>query len=174
MQRIVVDQKVSEEFRKAGAMAEVYDPAGNLIGYFRVRAVPPEVVELPENSVAALASHLTGQPHVVAAYLLGSAAAERLRPDSDVDIAVLPRFPDGISLAERLSLAAELGRLVGREVDLGVLTTRNLVYAKEAVSRGRLIFDRDHAATARFEMYALSMYASLQEARREVLAAYVP
>jgi hypothetical protein len=40
------------------------------------------------------------------------------------------------------------------------------------VTRGRLIFDRDHSTTATFEMYALSMYASLQEARRGVLRVY--
>jgi uncharacterized protein len=127
---------------------------------------------LDPSQLAAIIAHLSGQAHVAAAYLLGSAATGRLRPDSDVDIAVLPVRRDALLLGERLSLTAELGRMVGREVDLGVLTTRDLVYAKEAVARGRLIFDRDHGATATFEMYALSMYASLQEARREVLRAY--
>jgi predicted nucleotidyltransferase len=121
--------------------------------------------------LAAIASHLSRQACIAAAYLLGSAAEERLRPDSDVDIAVLTLSRGGIPLAERLSLTAELSRLAGREVDLGVLTSHNLVYAKEVVTRGRLIFDRDHSVTATFEMYALSMYASLQEARREVLRA---
>lgn len=85
---------------------------------------------------------------------------------------MLPLSPNGLPLAERLSLTAALSGIAGRDVDLGVLTTRNLVYAKEAVTRGQLIFDRDHSVTATFEMYALSMYASLQEARREVLHAY--
>ena len=127
---------------------------------------------LDPTQLEAVVSYLSGQGHVAAAYLLGSAAEGRLRPDSDVDIAVLPRSPNSLQLAERLTLAAELSRFVGREVDLGVLTTRNLVYAKEAVTRGRRIFDRDHSTTATFEMYAMSMYASLQEARREVLRAY--
>lgn len=127
---------------------------------------------LDPTQLEAIVSHLSGQCNVAAAYLLGSAAEGRLRPDSDVDIAVLPLSPKSLQLSERLTLAAELSRLAGREVDLGVLTTRNLVYAKEAVTRGRRIFDRDHSTTATFEMYALSMYASLQEARREVLRAY--
>jgi len=133
---------------------------------------PPHGPALDTALLEAVASHLSRHAHVAAAYLLGSAAEGRLRSDSDVDIAVLPVTPDGLPLVERLHLAAELGSIVGREVDLGVLTTRNLVYAKEAITRGRLIFDRDHLVTARFEMYALSMYASLQEARREVLRAY--
>ena len=127
---------------------------------------------LAPTQLAAIVSLLSSQGHVAAAYLLGSAADGRLRPDSDVDIAVLPIAPNRLLLTERLTLAAELSRLAGRDVDLGVLTTRNLVYAKEAVTRGRLIFDRDHSMTATFEMYALSMYASLQEARREVLRVY--
>jgi len=133
---------------------------------------PPHSPALDTALVEAVASQLGRHARVAAAYLLGSAAEGRLRSDSDVDIAVLPVTPDGLPLLDRLHLAAELGSIVGREVDLGVLTTRNLVYAKEAVTRGRLIFDRDHPVTARFEMYALSMYASLQEARREVLRAY--
>ena len=107
-----------------------------------------------------------------AAYLLGSAAAGRLRSDSDVDIAVLPHPGQPLAVQERFALAAELASIMGRHVDLGSLSLANLVYAKEAVAGGRLIFERDHLVTAQFEMYTLSMYASLQEARREVLHAY--
>jgi len=109
---------------------------------------------------------------VDAAYLLGSAVTGRLRPDSDIDIAILPRRDSAFSLMDRLTISAELGGMFGRTVDLGVLTHANLVYAKEAVAHGRLIFDRDHGTTARFAMLTLSMYAALQEARREVLRAY--
>lgn len=107
-----------------------------------------------------------------AAYLLGSAAAGRLREDSDIDIAILPSRHGGMSVDERLSLTGELVRAFGRPVDLGVLSTANVVYAKEAVANGRVLFERDARVTARFAMLALSMYASLQEARREVLRAY--
>jgi predicted nucleotidyltransferase len=95
-----------------------------------------------------------------------------LRPDSDVDVAVLPSLPAGISLVERRALTAELATVFGRAVDLGVLSSVNVVYAKEAIATGRLIFERDHRTTARFAMLVFSMYADLQEARREVLRAY--
>ena len=127
---------------------------------------------LLEQQLSAVNRHLNGQPAIAAAFLLGSAVENRLRIDSDIDIAVLPSDAVALSLQDRLALTAALSRIVGREVDLGVLSTRNLVYAKEAVTRGLLIFERDHTVTARFAMYALSMYASLQEARREVLRAY--
>ena len=52
-----------------------------------------------------------------------------------------------------------------------MLSTANVVYAKEAVAKGWLLFERDPRVTAQFAMLALSIYASLQEARREVLRA---
>lgn len=122
--------------------------------------------------LAAARAVLDGCSAVQTAFLLGSAAAGRLRGDSDVDVAILPSRRIGLTVAERLSLAAELTRIFGRGVDLGVLSTANVVYAKEAVVTGQVIFERDRGATAAFAGLALSMYASLQEARREVLEAY--
>jgi predicted nucleotidyltransferase len=127
---------------------------------------------ISQHAVLAAVEALQRCEDVEAAYLLGSAAADRMRTDSDVDIAILPRRRDGLSVNERLSLTGELVRAFGRTVDLGVLSTTNVVYAKEAVANGRILFERDHRVTARFAMLALSMYASLQEARREVLRAY--
>jgi len=124
----------------------------------------------------AVSRHLTERlqkdDKVAAAYLLGSAARHALRPESDLDIAVLPVRGCVISPQERLSLAADLEDVAGRTVDLGILSTANLVYAKEAVAHGAVIFERDRAARARFAMLVLSMYAALQESRREVLHAY--
>jgi predicted nucleotidyltransferase len=128
---------------------------------------------LPDGeSLDAVRHLLESRASIDAAYLLGSAVTGRLRSDSDVDIAILPRRDAAISVIDRMGLAAELGAIFGRTVDLGVLTHANLVYAKEAVAHGRLIFERDRATTARFAMHTLSMYAALQEARREVLRAY--
>ena len=121
--------------------------------------------------VAAVAS-LRQCPDVEAAYLLGSAAANRLRGDSDVDVAILPIRGVEISAERRIALTGELAGIFSRPVDLGVLSTRNVVYAKEAITKGRILFARDPSVIARFAMLVLSMYASLQEARREVLRAY--
>lgn len=119
-----------------------------------------------------LTERLQKNGDIAAAYLLGSAVRDELRPDSDIDIALLPVRGRVISSEDRLSLAADLEEIAGRPVDVGVLSTANLVYAKEAVAHGRVMFERDRAARARFAMLVLSMYASLQESRREVLHAY--
>ncbi|MFM8380348.1 MAG: type VII toxin-antitoxin system MntA family adenylyltransferase antitoxin [Planctomycetia bacterium] len=122
--------------------------------------------------MAAAAEALRRHSVVQTAFILGSAATNRLRPDSDVDVAILPSDRAGITIEERLALTAELTKIFGRSVDLGVLSTANVVYAKEAVTTGKIIYHRDPRVTARFAMLTLSMYASLQEARREVLRAY--
>lgn len=119
-----------------------------------------------------LIERLEHQEHVAAAYLLGSAARGELRPGSDLDIALLPVRGAAFLSEDRLSLAADLEEIAGRSVDVGILSTANLVYAKEAVAHGIVIFERDRTARARFAMLVLSMYASFQESRREVLHAY--
>lgn len=127
---------------------------------------------ITEPATAAAIDALKRCEAVEAAYLLGSAAAGRMRGDSDVDVAILPSRSVAFAVDQRLALTAELARLFGRPVDLGVLSTANVVYAKEAVVHGRILFERSHGVTARFAMLALSMYASLQESRREVLRTY--
>jgi uncharacterized protein len=127
---------------------------------------------LGESVLTAMIQRLAQDDKIAAAYLLGSGAEGRLRADSDVDIALLPARGATLTGRERLHLAADLTQLAGRPVDPGVLHTGNLVYAKEAVTRGRVIFERDPAARVRFAALALAMYADLQENRREVLDAY--
>ncbi|MFM8365081.1 MAG: type VII toxin-antitoxin system MntA family adenylyltransferase antitoxin [Verrucomicrobiota bacterium] len=119
-----------------------------------------------------LAARLGSTTGIDAAYLLGSAASGQLRPDSDVDIALLPTRGASFTGRQLAELAADLESIADRPVDLGILNTGNLVYAKEAVSRGHLFHERDPAARRRFAMHVLSMYADLQENRREILDAY--
>jgi len=127
---------------------------------------------LDEPALRAAAGRLGQEAAVCAAYLLGSAAEGRLRAESDVDIALLPVRGASLGGLQRAELAADLEMLLGRPVDLGVLHTANLVYAKEAVAHGRLFFERDRNARARFAALVFSMYADLQESRREVINGY--
>lgn len=128
--------------------------------------------QLADSVLRAVADRLAEDARIAAAYLLGSGATGRLREDSDVDIAILPVRGVSFTGSERLDLAADLAMLAGRPVDLGILHTGNLVYAKEAVAGGTVIFERDSAARAGFAGLVLSLYADLQENRREVLHAY--
>jgi predicted nucleotidyltransferase len=109
---------------------------------------------------------------IAAAYLLGSAARNEMRPDSDVDIAVLPCEGVRLSWMDRLALADGLAEPLGRTVDLGVLDSANLVYAKEAITSGTCILTRDRFRSDLFAATALALYARLREERKEIEDAY--
>ena len=112
-------------------------------------------------------------PGLSAVYLFGSGARGGLRPESDLDVAVLLAPGVDLSSMQRLELAADLGTLAGRTVDLSVLgRPGGAVLAKEAVTTGLRLWDDGTQAAAEFEMYALSAYARLREDRAPVEAAY--
>ena len=93
----------------------------------------PSATTLDEAVVRALTERLQANHRIAAAYLIGSGAEGRLRAESDVDIAVLPARGTTLTVPERMDLAADLAALAGRTVDLGILQTGNLVYAKEVM-----------------------------------------
>lgn len=72
-----------------------------------------EVSELIER----LQRVLDAGPPLRLALLFGSAARGALRPDSDIDVAVLPADP-ALTLADELALQARLSKASQREVDL--------------------------------------------------------
>jgi len=112
-------------------------------------------------------------PGLSAVYLFGSGARAELRPDSDLDVAILLAPGADLSSVTRLELAADLASLAGRTVDLSVLgRPAGAILAKEAVTTGRRLWDDGTQAAAEFEMYALSAYARLREDRAPVEAAY--
>ena len=111
-------------------------------------------------------------PAILAAYLHGSVAKGTARPDSDVDLALLPASGQRLSLKFRLECAGELEAILGCPVDLGELSTRNLIYAKEVIAHGEEIFTTNRFQSDLFMATALAMYAELQQQRKEVLNAY--
>jgi len=119
-----------------------------------------------------LAHILAKDPRIEAAYLLGSAARNEMHPGSDVDIAVIPVKEIEIDDVARVLLGSELSFATGCTVDLGVMSSRNLVYAREAVLTGRRIFVRDKTVADTAVASLLGMYAAFNEDRAEVLHAY--
>jgi predicted nucleotidyltransferase len=119
-----------------------------------------------------IAGYLANDRRITAAFLLGSAVRDALRPDSDVDIALLPEAGTTLTGFDRANIAADLAALVHRDVDLGVLDTTNLVYAKEAYLNGECIFCRDSLRRDLFGATVLGEYLDLREVRQEVEHAY--
>lgn len=115
---------------------------------------------------------LEDRQEIDAAYLHGSAAKGSMHPNSDIDIALLLVPGKTLSLLERLNCASRMESILGRTVDLGLLSTRNLVYAKEVIDHGTELFSKNRFRTDLALTTCLSMYVELQEQRREVLYAY--
>ncbi len=102
----------------------------------------------------------------------GSSLNGYLRPDSDVDIALL-FFPEKtLGWMELQGYAIEAEKRLGYPIHFSVLSTRDLVFAKEVIATGKEIFCADAFYCGSFAMHVLSMYTWLNFERREVLKQY--
>jgi predicted nucleotidyltransferase len=108
--------------------------------------------------IRSLRDALDGFPRIEFAFLFGSAVAERLRDDSDLDIAVYLDSGGALEVeAERrhdpqlesaIQLAAE--RATDRDVDLVILNRAAATVCATAVTSGALILSRNDALRSRY------------------------
>ena len=109
---------------------------------------------------------------VVAVFLLGSTASGNSRPDSDIDLAVLT---DGGKILDpfiRVNIANLLSYLFSKPVDLGQISSENLVFAREALLKGNPVFVRDAEKMNLIRANLLGMYIQYNIDRKEVVDAY--
>lgn len=97
-------------------------------------------------------------------WLFGSEARGKAGPESDLDLAALFLRPP--SPFERLAAAADLGEVLGREVDLIDLDSAPPILAMQVLRHGRLLVDRNPSRRAAFFSRALSLYEDLKIVRR--------
>ncbi len=119
-----------------------------------------------------LKTELKKLEHLELAYLHGSAACGRMRPDSDIDLAFLftrGKQPSALAL---LQLGTRLEDVLGFPIHIGLLDLANPVFAKEVISSGMVLLKKEGRWADEFAMYALSFYANLNDQRRPVLDAY--
>jgi len=128
---------------------------------------------LPDITIKKIISVLKKDTRVAAAYLLGSAANGELRPDSDIDIAVLTVPRISLTQMDFLKLSSQLEDHCGREVDIGILSSKNLIYTREAILNGKCIYEKDGIYCRLFVATALGLYAQLKTERKEVEDAYI-
>jgi predicted nucleotidyltransferase len=124
------------------------------------------------SEVKEIADCLVKDERISAAYALGSVVTGRLCADSDIDIALLPAPGCILSQMDLLHLSSQLGTCCPRPVDIGILSTKNLIYAKEALLQGECLFCKDQYYHDLFVATALGLYLELRTARREVEHAY--
>ena len=106
-------------------------------------------------------------PDCQALYSFGSWGTGAERPDSDIDLAVLPRTP--LDPVQRWDLAQKLASLARRDVDLVDLLRASTVLRMQVVANGQRLYTADVNAVEQFEDTVFSSYARLNEERRGIL-----
>ena len=101
------------------------------------------------------------------AYLFGSAYTGNMRPDSDIDLAIL-QLPE-LMPDEVLALKSFVSRSFRRDTDVVDLYRADSVTAAQVVTTGLVILNVAPLKLAEFETMALSRYALLNEERAEIL-----
>ena len=111
-------------------------------------------------------------PRILAVFLLGSAARNTMRINSDIDLAIM--FEPGLSMdiLERQDMANTLSYELKRTVDLGEISSRNLVYSREALLTGIPVFMKDSDKANLLRANLLGLYVQFNQDRKEVLDAY--
>ncbi|MBN2318273.1 MAG: nucleotidyltransferase domain-containing protein [Acidobacteria bacterium] len=107
---------------------------------------------------------VVGRKEIQAAYVFGSAARERMRHDSDIDVAVLlnEKVPGSKFVDIRLRLMTDLGSALRRsDIDVAVLNQATPLLAHRVLSKGKLVFERSASARIRFQVQTANRYQDL-------------
>lgn len=107
-------------------------------------------------------------PGCQAIYRFGSWGTEAERPNSDIDIAVLPLH--ALESVRSWELAQKLASLTGSGVDLVDLLRASTVLKMQVVAHGERLYSSDVRGVEQFEDIVFSSYVRLNEERREILA----
>jgi predicted nucleotidyltransferase len=120
-----------------------------------------------------LLAYLEAQPEILAAVVFGSAAAGRLRPESDIDLALLFAENQVPEASAALELRGTLEQRAGRDVDLIVLNHASPILAFQAAKKGQLILCKDTRAYQRYLVRLISEYADFKRIRRPIEEAII-
>jgi predicted nucleotidyltransferase len=109
---------------------------------------------------------------VLAVFLFGSAARNTMRSDSDIDLALILYPGLSLDILDRTDMAGKISYELQRTVDLGEISGRNLIYAREALLTGFPVFIKDSDKLNLVRANLLGLYLRFNEDRKEVMDAY--
>lgn len=119
-------------------------------------------------SIAQQIAHtLAKHEEIQLAFVFGSAARGTLRPDSDVDVAVLGGGQ--LSTESRLALMAELSLALKREVDLVDLYDAWGLILRQVLTTGILVLKRPGSAHAALLKRMLFDQADMEPLRQRII-----
>lgn len=104
---------------------------------------------------------------VDAILLFGSSVRHQLRPDSDIDIAIMTTNP--ITACELFLEANVLADKLHREIDLIDFHTSSVVFRAQFLQQYELLLDRDSLKRQYTFMRTLKEYAMLNEERKAII-----
>ena len=94
---------------------------------------------------------------IVAVYLFGSAVTNRMKPSSDLDVALL--LESGFEATfPLLKFGTDLEKISGRRIDLLILNQSGELIQYQVRRFGKLIFDRDEQKRKKFEISGRKRY----------------
>ena len=119
-----------------------------------------------EEIVRQVAQFAAEQPTVLAAYLFGSAAQNRLADESDVDIGLL--FETSTEALRLLELQEVLTTALNRQSDLVSLNQASPILAMQVLKHGEIVFERSQRAVREFQVRTLFAYFDLKQVRKPI------
>ncbi len=109
---------------------------------------------------------------ILAVFLLGSAARDSMRPESDIDLAIMSESGTSLDILEITEITGSLSHEFARTVDLGEISSKNLVYAREVLLTGIPVYQKDTERVNLARANLLGLYVQFNLDRKEVLDAY--
>jgi uncharacterized protein len=100
--------------------------------------------------------------------VFGSYAKGFTHKDSDIDVAFYSQ-DSSLTTYEIFLLAQELADILKIDVDLVNLGTASTVFKAQIYTTGTVIYSKDDSLLRNQQMTALSMYAKLNEERKNIL-----
>lgn len=129
-------------------------------------------MDLKESVIKTVSTYAKKYKNILSVYLLGSVNSGLYRDDSDIDLAII--FKDGVevSVLERVDIGNQLSLKLERSVDIGIITSQNLIYASEALFKGDMIYTADKDKNDLIRCTLIGLYYQLNIDRKEILDAY--
>ncbi|MBU1570361.1 MAG: nucleotidyltransferase domain-containing protein [Proteobacteria bacterium] len=115
------------------------------------------IVKNPDQLINKIIKRCKNEDDIVAAYLFGSVAMNRMKSSSDLDVALLLESGSE-STFQLLQFGTDLEKISGRRVDLVILTRSGELLKYQIRCFGKLIFERDENKRKKFEISGRKRY----------------